>query len=205
MTTTTRPVLEYVDDDIVRLYDDDSSANVAPRSSSYSSYVHDVRHQPPPMPRHLRSEAPETDDEDDDEQVPGGSTDLVPPSDSAFDEFRDQVNTWMEVDNSIKQLQGMLKDRREYKKRLTDKITQFMRRYDLTNLDMGSSGVIRSRRSHVKVPVSQKAVKEGITNYFERNNNVTLGMQLMDTVFNERERRERVSLIRSFAPTRKGN
>lgn len=123
---------------------------------------------------------------------------FMTPPDVMFDEFRDQVKTWMEVDNSIRHLQVMIRERRAYKKGLTDKITQFMKRYDLTNLDMGSAGVIRSRRSQVKAPISQRAIKDGIASYFESQNNATLGMQLTDIVFNNRQRKERVSLHRSL-------
>ena len=107
------------------------------------------------------------------------------------------MNTWMEVDNKIRQLQVMLKDRRAFKTRLTEKIMRVMKRYDLKSLDMGDAGVIQSRKSQVKTPISQKAIRNGINTYFENINNVTLGMQLVDTVFNNRERVERTSLRRS--------
>ena len=125
---------------------------------------------------------------------------MMPPSDAMFDEFREDVETWMEVDNSIRNLQVMLRDRKAFKSRLTEKITAFMHKYDLSNLDMGSAGMIRSRRSHVKTPVSQRTIRDGIEAYFTNINNVTMGMQLLDTVFNSRERVERVSLRRCLPP-----
>lgn len=128
---------------------------------------------------------------------------IVSADDAAFQEFRHQVNTWMEVDGSIRNLQAMLRERRLYKQALTTKITQFMRRYDLTNLDMGESGTIRSRRSQVRTPISHKEIRDAIAAYFEARDNATLGVQLTDTVFNNnRERVERVSLQRRFPQAR---
>lgn len=142
----------------------------------------------------LRDERSEHEREDDQEH------EQMPPSDAMFDEFREDVETWMEVDNSIRNLQVMLRDRKAFKTRLTEKITAFMRKYDLSNLDMGSAGMIRSRRSHVKTPVSQRTIRDGIEAYFTNINNITMGMQLLDTVFNSRERVERVSLRRCLPP-----
>lgn len=123
------------------------------------------------------------------------------PPGPLLEEFRNDVETWMEVDNSIRNLQSMLRERRSFKNRLTEKITSFMRKYDLSNLDLGNAGVIRSRKSHVKVPISQRSIKDGIEAYFSNINNITMGMQLLDTVFNERQRIERVSLRRCLPPS----
>ena len=141
---------------------------------------------PEPELRHQRIEEEEEEERGDDHL-----------SDVLLQEFRHDVNTWMEVDNKIRQLQVMLKDRRAFKTRLTEKIMRVMKRYDLKSLDMGDAGVIQSRKSQVKTPISQKAIRNGINTYFENINNVTLGMQLVDTVFNNRERVERTSLRRS--------
>ena len=76
-----------------------------------------------------------------------------------------------------------------------------MRKYDLSNLDMGSAGMIRSRKSQVKPAVSKKHIKEGIESYFASMNNITMGLQLLDSVFNSTGRIERVSLRRCPPPS----
>jgi len=116
------------------------------------------------------------------------------PTDVLLDEFKSQVRTWMELDNIIKNLQTALRDRRLYKKHLTTKIVDFMNRYNIEDLDT-REGSLRSRVTYAKSPLSQKAIRDGIANYFA--NNTAIGTQVTDAIFNSnRERIERVSLRR---------
>lgn len=176
--------IEDDEQDLFRVYDDEED--------EYPSASHGRRSQR----LHEEEGKEETRPQERDRQ----QQQQLPPSDAMFDEFREDVETWMEVDNSIRNLQVMLRERRAFKSRLTEKITAFMRKYDLSNLDMGSAGIIRSRRSQVKTPVSQKTIRDDIESYFTNINNITMGMQLLDSVFNSRERVERVSLRRCLPP-----
>jgi hypothetical protein len=136
----------------------------------------------------------ENENEDENER----STALVvvdQPTDILLDEFKQQVRTWMELDNIIKSLQTAMKERRLYKKHLTTKIVDFMNRYNIEDLDT-REGSIRSRVSYVKSPLSQKMIREGILKYFEHNSAV--GAQVAEAVFNNnRDRTEKISLRRS--------
>jgi hypothetical protein len=131
---------------------------------------------------------------DDEEPRSAIAGEALTDTDIAFNDFRAQVRTWLELDTSIKQLQTMLRDRKHYKNMLTEKIIRFMRAYDVKTLDMGEAGYIRSRKSYVKSPLTQKMIRDGINSYLEERHNSALAMQLTDTVFNRRQRIERLSL-----------
>lgn len=177
------------DEDIIRLYDDENYDDGNSSVSGVHARSYDDRgRETAAFPAHNQ--------EEDALAPPSQQRQLIVPSDLALHDFRNQVNTWIEVDNTIRRLQMMLKDRRDFKHRLSEKIVQFMKHHDLSNLDMGEAGVIRSRRAKVKSPLSQRSIKDGILSYFEQHQNVTLGVQLTDCIFNNRVRTERVSLSR---------
>lgn len=119
------------------------------------------------------------------------------PSDELLDDFKNQVKTWMELDNIIKKLQEMLKERRAYKNQLTQKIVRFMNQYNIEDLDT-REGSLRSRVSYTKTPLTQKMIKENIKAYFAGMGNTIVGAQVTEAVFNanNRDRIERVSLKR---------
>lgn len=117
------------------------------------------------------------------------------PDDVQLAEFKSQVRMYIEMDNAIKKLQLMLKDRRTYKQQLADKMVKFMVRFNIEDLDT-PDGCISSRVSYTKSPLSQKQIRENIAAYFARQNIPDVGLQLTDALFNDRERVEQVRLRR---------
>lgn len=120
------------------------------------------------------------------------------PDDIQLAEFKSQVRMYLEMDNAIKRLQVMLKDRRAYKQQLADRMIKFMTRYNIEDLDT-PDGKIRSQVTHAKAPLPQWQIRDNIAAFFTRRNAPDLGMQLTDTLFNNRERVERVRLRRNTA------
>lgn len=116
---------------------------------------------------------------------------------SVVNEFKNDVRTWIEVDNVIKKLQEMTKERRAFKKRLTERIVRFMNAHDIEHLDTRDGQTLHSKVSYAKTPLTQKAIREGINAYFSED--IVTGARVMQAVFdgNTRGTVERMSLRRS--------
>lgn len=115
------------------------------------------------------------------------------PDDAAMEEFKTDVRTWLELDSTIRRLQAATRERRAAKKQLTDRILQFMNRYNIEDLST-RDGRLRYRVSYVRTPLSHQAIKDRILGYFASNDNVA--QAVAGAVFGNRERTERVALSR---------
>jgi len=109
-----------------------------------------------------------------------------------LEEFKSDVRTWIELDDSIKTLQTSIKERKYAKKHLTNRIIEFMDHHDIEDLNT-RSGRIRHKTTYVRTPLSQNIIKTRIESFF--NSNEKVATDLLATVFN-RERSEKHSLRR---------
>lgn len=128
------------------------------------------------------------------------ATAIVPvlevPDDIELQEFKDQVRTWLELDNTIRKLQGMARERRVFKQQLTQKITNFMTRYNIEDLST-REGCLRYKVTYVKKPVTQGTIKSSIQTYFDNSQDPDMGRRLTEAVFGSgRTHVERTSLRR---------
>jgi len=121
--------------------------------------------------------------------------DLTPePDDMELAEFKAQVRMYLEIDNVIKKLEVMCKDRRAYRDQISQRMVQFMTRFNIEDLDT-PDGSIRSRVTYVRQPLTQRQIRQNIASYFAEVNPET-GTHLTNAIFNGRDRVERVSLRR---------
>lgn len=122
----------------------------------------------------------------------------VPPIPAyGLDEFKSDVRTWIELDDSIKMLQNSIKERKYHKKHLTNRIIEFMDHHDIEDLNT-RSGRIRHKMTYVRTPLSQNTIKTRIESFFkaEEDDKITnMRNDLLAVVFN-RERNEKHSLRR---------
>jgi hypothetical protein len=110
-----------------------------------------------------------------------------------LEDFKNYVKKWLEYDNFIKKSKDIIKEKKECRDKLSDVITKFMVKYNIEDLNT-KEGRIRCKQSYKKAPVSQKIVKERITDYFARDNkNVD---DILFKVFEDREKVEQISLRR---------
>jgi hypothetical protein len=109
-----------------------------------------------------------------------------------LDEFKSDVRTWIELDDSIKMLQTSIKERKYAKKHLTNRIIEFMDHHDIEDLNT-RSGRIRHKTTYVRAPLSQNTIKTRIESFFNADEKVAT--DLLATVFN-RDRSEKHSLRR---------
>ena len=117
----------------------------------------------------------------------------VTPDGPVLDDFKNDVRTWMELDNSIRRLQHALKERKTAKKILTDRILNFMNRYNIEDLNT-NEGCLRYKVTYVRPPLTQQGIKERISSYFEANQDAARDLHVH--VFGNRDRAEKMSLRR---------
>ena len=111
----------------------------------------------------------------------------------SLDEFKSYVKKWLELDNFVKRAKEAIKEKKKAQDKLSQIITNFMCKYDIEDLNT-KDGRIRCKTQTVKAPVSQKVIKQKITDYFKDNENDK--QEFFKKVYEERETVEKVSLRR---------
>lgn len=118
------------------------------------------------------------------------------PDNMALEEFKQQVKVWIEIDNQVKKMNQIVKEKKAIQKHLTEKILAFMQRYSIEDLNT-KDGKLRYKVSYTK-PVVRKAkeIKDKLLNYFEHDKET--GKKVVDAVFEPEEQTkvEKVSLRR---------
>jgi hypothetical protein len=111
-----------------------------------------------------------------------------------LEDFKADVRTWIELDDSIKTLQSAIRERRQEKVQLTKRVMEFMDRHDIEDLNT-KRGRIRYKTNVVRAPLSQSAIKERISTFF--GGDASTAAMLTRTLFEDgREPVERSSLRR---------
>ena len=79
------------------------------------------------------------------------------PTNNALEEFRKDVKIWMDLDNAIKKLKSMAKEKVKTQKELTSRIIAFMARYNIEDLNT-RDGKLRYKVRRVKPPAPKQVV-----------------------------------------------
>ena len=116
------------------------------------------------------------------------------PAGTSLDDFKNDVRTWVELDNSIRRMQSALKERRAAKNMLTERILGFMNRYNIEDLNTKDAR-LRYKTAYIRVPLSHQTIKDRISTYFG-DNNARVAQELQGHLFGNRERSEKTSLRR---------
>lgn len=100
-------------------------------------------------------------------------------------EKRDLINNvknWIDIDNDIKELQKVIKEKRKEKKVYTEKLVEIMKSNEIDCFDMKSGKLIYSRRT-VKAPLSKKHLFNSLSQYFKNNKEIIdeLGQFILDS------------------------
>ena len=83
------------------------------------------------------------------------------PTPEEFEDFKHQVDSWLNLDKNIKLLSIAIRERRRAQAALAPKIQEFMAKYRYTDLNT-SGGIIRDQVRNVKQPLRIKDVKKKI-------------------------------------------
>ena len=128
-----------------------------------------------------------------DNDIAVDSTDMTESMNEVLlDEFKKDVQDWMNIDNQMKRLEVALKERRKKKKDLNLKILEFMGKFNIEDLNT-KEGIIRYKKTYVKEPLSQKIIKEKLLDIFKNDKENT---QRVENIFTNREKIEKTSLRR---------
>jgi len=121
------------------------------------------------------------------------NTDLVETMNEALlEEFKNNVQSWMDLDNQLKRLEAASKQRKTKKKELNEKILDFMAKYNIEDLNT-KQGVIRYKKVFVKEPLSQKIIKERLSDLFRDDQT---NYEKIEKIFTDRGKVEKQSLRR---------
>lgn len=118
---------------------------------------------------------------------------VVPPENISLEEFKEYVKKYLELDNWLRKAQEVFREKKKAKDKLSEIITNFMIRYDIDDLN-SKFGKISCKVKKVRQPVTQKNIKDKITDYFK--DKPTECQNIIQTVFEDRPVVEKVSLRR---------
>jgi hypothetical protein len=127
------------------------------------------------------------------EDTTGGALKTVGfPDDAIFKEFKNHVKMWMEIDNMIRKLKEVIKERSTVKQALTEKILRFMATYNIEDLKT-QEGKLRYTVTKAKKAPSKAEIRERITENYGKVSNLD---ELVEKIFAKEERAERAALRR---------
>jgi RecA/RadA recombinase len=99
---------------------------------------------------------------------------------------------WMEIDNMIRKLKEVIKERSTVKQALTEKILRFMATYNIEDLKT-QEGKLRYTVTKAKKAPSKAEIRERITENYGKVSNLD---ELVEKIFAKEERAERAALRR---------
>lgn len=79
--------------------------------------------------------------------------------DPAIQQFKTYVNAWMELDDIIRKLTATLKEKRELKDKVSNRITDFMTRHSVEDVNLNQNK-LRLKVVRTKAPLSQRDIKQ---------------------------------------------
>tara|TARA_A200000159_G_C7244789_1_gene306123 strand:- start:1 stop:351 length:351 start_codon:yes stop_codon:yes gene_type:complete len=82
------------------------------------------------------------------------------------DQLIENVRDWITIDNEIKQLQKIIKDKRKEKKGLTENLVEVMKSNDIQCFDI-SDGKLMYTQNKIKSALSKKHLIKSLTEWFK--------------------------------------
>ena len=116
-----------------------------------------------------------------------------------FIEFKENVKTWLQLDDDIRTLRRAIKERNERKNKLTPEIIAFMDSNKISDLNT-QDGKLKFKCTMYKKPLNQKNIQRKLCDFFK---NMKKGEEAARYLFENREREEKYRLTRSI--TKKNN
>lgn len=84
------------------------------------------------------------------------------------EELVGHIKKWIEYDNEIKNLQKILKEKRENKKSLTSQLIDVMKNHEIDCFDV-NDGKILYTKNKIKSPINKNTLLKTLQNYFSDN------------------------------------
>lgn len=108
-------------------------------------------------------------------------------------ELINNVKNWINLDNEIKDLQKIIREKRKEKKNYTENLVITMRENNIDCFDMQNGKLIYTKRK-VKAPLSKKHLLASLGNYFKNNNEIIT--ELSEFILNSREEKVKENIRR---------
>lgn len=119
------------------------------------------------------------------------------PDNVLLEEFKNQVRMWIEVDNTVKKLKAILKDRNAAKKQLSDKILRFMAKFNIEDLNTKDGHKLRYKVTETKSTPSKSEIRERLVENYGKVSDIE---ELSKLVFESKETRKKEVLRRLKGP-----
>ena len=104
--------------------------------------------------------------------------------DNDLSEFKNEVKTWLSIDEEIVKHETKIKELKKIKNKiLQPKITKFMVNYNIKDLNT-INGKIRCNERNTKKPLNKKNIRENLSQVITDNSQIDQAMQL---IMNNRE------------------
>lgn len=129
-------------------------------------------------------------------QEAGAMQHIELPDAAILDEFKNHVRAYIELDNTIRKLKGLLKERNNLKKQLNEKILKFMAKYNIEDLNTRDGSKLRYKVTTTKAAPTKADIKDRLVQYYGNVDNVD---ELAEKVF-QKNQKEVVSLRRLNTP-----
>jgi hypothetical protein len=113
-------------------------------------------------------------------------------NEALLDEFKQNVKSWLDLDNQLKRLAAASRERRQKKTDINLKILEFMGKFNIEDLNT-KDGIIRYRKTFVKEPLSQKTIKTKLEELFKDDDE---NFERIGKIFTDRGKVEKTSLRR---------
>ena len=109
-----------------------------------------------------------------------------------FLQFKQNIKDWIALDDDIRTLQEALKERRKKKGSLTPKISLYMNKFKINDLNT-NDGKLKFARGVSYTAISKKYIIQRITDFLKDEDKT---FKMLDYIYNHREKKERVYLRR---------
>ncbi len=106
------------------------------------------------------------DDNEDDDEDEREHSDIFNDNNEEFIEFKNNVKVWLALDDDIATLQNAIKERRNKKVELTSKITEFMGKFDINDLNTGTGKLKYSKSTQTK-PLNKQFLSSRLGDFFK--------------------------------------
>ena len=115
-------------------------------------------------------------------------------NDPDFIDFKEDVKTWLKLDDDIKTLTDAIKERKSKKTEITPKLLDFMEKHNINDLNT-NDGHLKFQKSLRSKPLSKKYLLDRLGFYFKSE---MKGEKVVNFIYNNREKSETSNIKRVY-------
>ena len=115
-------------------------------------------------------------------------------NDPDFIDFKEDVKTWLKLDDDIKTLNDAIKERKSKKNEITPKLLDFMEKHNINDLNT-NDGHLKFQKSLRSKPLSKKYLLDRLGFYFKSE---MKSEKVVNFIYNNREKSETSNIKRVY-------